>query len=81
MRGKEGGGSKVFLHQQREARKKLVQELMDRKSNGEQKNNHENTVRSTTGNCISVKDNVSESHNSQVTEMLLHQCRQCNTEN
>ena len=41
LRGKEGGWSKVFLHQdltpkQREARKKLVQELVDRKSKGEQ---------------------------------------------
>ena len=41
LRGKEGGWSKVFLHQdltpkQREARKKLVQELVDRESKGEQ---------------------------------------------
>jgi len=40
LRGKEGGWSRVFIHQdltpkQREARKKLVQELQDRKSNGE----------------------------------------------
>jgi len=41
LRGKEGGWAKVFLHQdltpkQREARKKLIQELQDRKKNGEQ---------------------------------------------
>ena len=40
LRGKEGGWGRVFLHQdltprQREARKKLVREMQDRKNNGE----------------------------------------------